>query len=208
MKLYTYDAAPNARRLQLVLDYKGITIEDVQQVDLGTREQLGEDYLAINPWGTVPALVLDDGTLFTEVVGIAAYLDGVYPDKPLMGSDPVESAEIISWDHRLFMYMTQPVADVLRNSKDNWKNRALPGPIDVPQEEALVQRGRDRLASFYPIIDQHLATRPYVAGDRLSFADIDLYTACGFARWIKQGIPEECGNLQAWFDKVAAELGE
>jgi glutathione S-transferase len=207
MKLYTYDAAPNAGRLNLFLAYKGIQLPEIIQVDLGTQEQLGEAYKAINPWCTVPALLLDDGTLFTEVVGIATYLDGIYPDKPLMGTDPVEKAEVISWDHRIFMLMTQPTADVLRNANDNWKNRALPGPIDIPQLEPLVQRGRDRLAAFYPIIDEHLAQRAYVAGDRLTFADIDLYTTCGFARWIKQGIPEECSNLQAWFDRAGAELG-
>ena len=206
MKLYTYDAAPNAGRLNLFLAYKGIQLPEIIQVDLGTQEQLGEAYKAINPWCTVPALLLDDGTLFTEVVGIATYLDEIYPDKPLMGTDPVEKAEVISWDLRIFMLMTQPTADVLRNANDNWKNRALPGPIDIPQLEALVQRGRDRLAAFYPIIDEHLAQRAYVAGDRLTFADIDLYTTCGFARWIKQGIPEECVNLQAWFDRAGAEL--
>ena len=51
MKLYTYDAAPNAGRLKLFLDYKGIELDTVQQVDLGTQEQLGDAYLAINPWG-------------------------------------------------------------------------------------------------------------------------------------------------------------
>jgi glutathione S-transferase len=206
MKLYTYDAAPNARRLQLALNYKGIEIPEVIQVDLGAQEQLGDAYKAINPWSTVPALLLDDGTLFTEVIGIASYLDDIYPEKPLMGSNPVERALVISWDHRIFMLMTQPTADVLRNGHENWKNRALPGPLDIPQLEALVQRGRDRLAGFYPIIDAHLATTDYVAGDSLSFADIDLYTTCGFTRWIKQGIPAQCSHLQAWFDKVATEL--
>ena len=38
--------------------------------------------------------------------------------------------------------------DFGNSSNENWENRALPGPIDVPQEEALVQRGRDRLAAF------------------------------------------------------------
>ena len=164
--------------------------------------------MAINPWGTVPALQLDDGTLFTEVIGIASYLESQYPDKPLMGTDPVEAAEVLSWDHRIFMYMTQPTADMLRNGNPNWENRALPGPIDVPQLEALIPRGRDRLTAFYPIMDAHLGTRPYVAGDKLTFADIDLYTTCNFGRWVKMSIPKECTHLQAWFERADAELAQ
>lgn len=205
MKLYTCDPAPNAQRLALFLNYKGIEL-DTTQVDLANGEQLGDAYRAINPYCTVPALILDDGTLFTEVVGIATYLDQIFPDKPLMGTDPVQRAQVIQWDHRIFMMMTSPTADILRNSKENWKDRALPGPINIPQLPELVQRGRDRLAAFYPIIEAHLGESAYVAGDSVTFADIDLFTACGFCRWVKQGIPEGCTALQAWYAKVEAEL--
>ena len=60
MKLYTYDPAPNPRRLGLFLKYKGIEL-DTEQVDLGALEQLGEAYGEINPLRTVPALKLDSG---------------------------------------------------------------------------------------------------------------------------------------------------
>ena len=41
MKLYTYDPAPNPRRLTLFLKLKGIDI-DTQQIDMMTAEQLGD----------------------------------------------------------------------------------------------------------------------------------------------------------------------
>ncbi|MDH3993817.1 MAG: glutathione S-transferase N-terminal domain-containing protein, partial [Gammaproteobacteria bacterium] len=82
MKLYTYDPAPNPRRLALFMQHKGIEIES-QQIDMMSAEQLGDDYLAINPEATVPALVLDDGSVLTEVVGICTYLEELYPEKPL-----------------------------------------------------------------------------------------------------------------------------
>ena len=68
MKLYTYEMAPNPKRLALLLAYKGVDIEK-ETVDLGApREQLSEAYRAINPSCTVPCLVLDDGTVMTETV--------------------------------------------------------------------------------------------------------------------------------------------
>ena len=41
MKLYTYDPAPNPRRLTLFLKLKGIDI-DTQQIDMMTAEQLDD----------------------------------------------------------------------------------------------------------------------------------------------------------------------
>ena len=72
MKLYTYDAAPNPRRLALFMKYKGISL-DSQQVDLGTGEQswlrdlhqdydLEDDIFAV---GCSPGI--DDGRLVVNV---------------------------------------------------------------------------------------------------------------------------------------------
>ena len=95
MKLYTYDPAPNPRRLALFMQYKGIEIETVQ-VDMMKAEQLAEEYRQINPQCTVPALQLDDGNVLCEVIGICMYLEGLYPDKPLLGSTALEKAQVIS----------------------------------------------------------------------------------------------------------------
>ena len=48
MHLYTFDAAPNPARLKMFMDYKGIALNSTQ-INLGTAEQLGEDYRAIVP---------------------------------------------------------------------------------------------------------------------------------------------------------------
>ena len=118
MKLYTFDPAPNPKRLALFMQYKGIEIE-TQQIDMMAGEQLGDDFRKINPECTVPALMLDDGTVLTEVVGICAYLEELYPDKPLMGSTALEKALVISWDHKLFLGVMMAIASMLRNTKVN-----------------------------------------------------------------------------------------
>ncbi len=80
MKLYTFDPAPNPQRLTLFMKYKGIGI-DTQQIDMMQGEQLSDEYRAVNPACTVPALVLDDGTVMTEVVGICHYLESILVNK-------------------------------------------------------------------------------------------------------------------------------
>lgn len=206
MKLYTYDPAPNPRRLTLFMRYKGITL-DTQQVDMMKAEQLSEEYRQVNPHCTLPALQLDDGTLLTEVIGICTYLEELYPDKPLLGSTALEKAQVISWDHHLFLAAMLPVAGMLRNRGESFRNRALPGPLDIPQIPELIERGKLQLEHLLPELDAHLTNSTWVAGDNFSFADIDLLVFIDFMGWVKQSVPEECTHLQAWYQRAKETLG-
>ena len=205
MKLYTFDPAPSPRRLTLFMQYKGIEI-DTQQIDMMAAEHLGDDFREINPEGTVPTLVLDDGTVLTEVVGICTYLEELYPDRPLMGTTALEKAQVISWVHKLFAGMTMSIAAMLRENSEGFRDRALPGSLNVPQIPELAERGLLQLQHILPILDAHLATSTWLAGDNFTFADIDLLVIVGFMAWVKQSGPEECTHLKAWYERAAAEL--
>lgn len=197
MKLYTYDPAPNPRRLTLFMQYKGIEL-DTQQIDLMTKEQHGDSYGTINPSRTVPALVLDDGEILTEVTAICTYLEALHPEKPLLGSSALERARIANWTHKLFNTVFMPIAEILRNANPAFKDRALPGPLPIPQIAELAQRGELRLKAIWPSLDKHLANTPWVAGDIFSQADIDLLTGCEFSGWVKQTPPESLKHLHDW----------
>ncbi len=206
MKLYTFDPAPNPRRLALFMKIKGIEI-DTQQVDMMSAEQLGESYRQINPACSVPALVLDDGTLLTEVIGIYSYLEALYPEPPLMGADARERALVISWCHKLFSGLMMAIASALRNRGKSFVNRALPGPLDTPQIPEMVERGLLLIGHILPELDAHLAKSSWVAGDNFSAADIDLLVCIDFLAWIKQAVPEECSHLKDWYQRANAHIG-
>lgn len=206
MKLYTYDIAPNPRRLGLFLKYKGISL-DTQQIDLATGEQLTDAFRGINPHCTVPALQLDDGTVLTEVIGICVYLEALYPSRPLLGSSDREKAEVISLDHQLFASIMMAIASILRNGSKAFENRALTGPLNVPQLPGLVERGKLQLGHLLPALDSQLANRPWLAGDNFTFADIDLLVMVDFMAWVKESVPAECTHLTAWYERAKAELG-
>jgi glutathione S-transferase len=206
MHLYTYDSAPNPRRLGLFIAYKGIELPTTQ-IDMRENAHRGEAFLAVNPHGTLPALLTDDGTLLTEVVGICHYLESQYPDKPLMGSTALERALVISWDHRLYVSLMEAFAEMLRNGSPAFANRAIPGSIDVEQIPALVDRGRHRFRESLKLFDSELADRPFLCGEHVTLADIDLLVCLDVARWVKESLPEECSNLQAWYPRTQAALG-
>ena len=206
MHLYTFDAAPNPARLKMFMDYKGIALNSTQ-INLGTAEQLGEDYRAIVPEATVPALVLDDGSVLCSVIAIAHYLESQYPDKPLLGRTPEERARVLNWNHRLYSDIFAAAADAFRNEHPNYVDRALPGPVNVAQLPELVERGRARVIAGLEIINEVLAESTYLAGDAFSFADIDLLAAIDFAKWGARLTPDESlTHIHRWRGEAKAAL--
>lgn len=202
MKLYTFPPAPNPKRLDIFIAEKGLDIETIN-VDLMAGEHRKEPYLSVNPWGTVPALVLGDGTLMTEVIGILCYLEELYPQVPLLGSDAVSRAQILSWDHRCFSEGFNGVAEVLRNSSEAFVDRALPGPVAYAQIPDLVERGRKRIHGFYHVLNEHLEGKSFMVGDTFTVADIAAYVFVNFSGWVKEMIPDDCQHLLVWYQNVS-----
>lgn len=93
MILHTYFRSSAAWRVRIVLALKGVEAEPAFQ-HLRRAEQLSPAYRAVNPQGLLPSLVLDDGTVLTQSLAICEYLDEVFPDPPLLPSDPVERAHV------------------------------------------------------------------------------------------------------------------
>jgi len=206
MKLYTFDAAPNPARVALFMAYKGISLETVQ-IDLGKEEQLGDAYRALVPEATVPALVLENGAVLSAVIAIVHYLEEVFPDKPLLGRTPEERALILNWNHRLFGEVFSAIADTFRNAHPNYVDRALPGPVNVAQLPELAERGRMRLTEGFSMLNNALTSKTFLAGDRVSFADIDLMVAIDFAKWAARMTPDESlQHLHRWRVDTKAAL--
>ena len=206
MHLYTFDPAPNPARLKMFMDYKGITLETTQ-INLGAEEQLGADCRAVVPEATVPALVLSDGAVLSAVIAIAHYLEALYPERPLLGQTPEEQARILNWNHRLFTDIFSAIADAFRNAHPKYVNRALPGPTDLPQLPELAERGKTRLVSGLAMLNDTLADRVFLAGDTVSFADIDLLAALDFAAWGARVTPDESlEHLSRWRDEAKNAL--
>lgn len=205
MHLYTYDSAPNPRRLGLFLALKGIELPTTQ-IDMRANAHRDAAFLGINPLGTLPALMTDEGVLLTEVIAICAYLEELHPTKPLMGSTALERALVISWDHRIFVSIFEAFAEMLRNRSPAFENRALPGPLDVEQIPALEERGRKRFRGSLELFNEELGDKPFLCGDAITFADIDLLVGVETARWVKESIPEGCDKLNAWAERCRAAL--
>lgn len=209
MKLYTYPGAPSPQRVELLLAEKGLDIPRVT-VDLTQKEQFDAAFHAKSPNCDVPVLELDDGTCISQVPAICLYLEDAHPQPPLYGTDTVQRAQVMMWDHLVFINGFLAVAEVLRNQSKGMAGRPLPGPHDYDQIPALADRGRQRTRDFFADMDQRLEQTPYVAGDFFSMADISAWVSCNFARWVKEEPEPGQKALKAWYEKVSARkaMGE
>lgn len=187
----------------MVIAEKGLDVE-VVQIDLGSGEQMTEQFRHINPYCTVPVLELDDGTCLTSSVGCCRYLEEAFPEPPLMGRTPEEKAVIADLDWRMENEGFMAVGEAFRNSVSGLSERALTGPHNYVQIPELGERGKRRVGHFLDLLEQLLADRAYIAGDSFSVADITALCTVDFAGRFRIPLPESALNLKRWHDDVSA----
>jgi glutathione S-transferase len=195
MKLYDAKSAPNPRRVRVFVAEKGMTIPTVE-VDLNGRENHTSAFREKNPLGGVPVLELDDGTCIAESVAICRYLEGIQPEPPLMGTDPKDRAVVEMWQRRMELEIFQPIANVFVHTHEWFKGRR-------PQVPEYGEACRTHVLARLRWLDEVLATRPYVAGERYTIADITALVGIDWGRVTKTRVPAECTSVLRWHELVS-----
>lgn len=163
--LYHLPLSPFARKVRLVLAEKRLPFE----MQLEKVWERRPEYLAMNPAGTVPTLIEENGLVIADSGVICEYLDEAYPDNPLLGhtlAERVEVRRLVTWfDTKFAGEVTAKLVG------EKFMKRLLGrGPADA-----------GTLRAGYANLRHHLAyagwlseTRKWLAGDNLSLADFAL----------------------------------
>lgn len=203
MLFYDCSTAPNPRRARIFIAEKGLEIE-TQEVSMIKGEQLAPDFLRVNPRATIPVLVTDEGTVLTENLGIAAYLEARFPNPPLMGETPDQKGAVLAWNAIVEQQGAAPIGEALRNGNPMMKDRAIPGTVNYEQIPELAARGMARVDTFFDMIEARLQDSPYLAYDAFTLADITCLVFVEFARVIRRSIPEGNAATLDWHARIKA----
>jgi len=195
VKLYDSQMAPNPRRVRVFLAEKAIEIP-VEQVDIGKRQNLTPEFLEKNPLGRVPVLELDDGSYLSESVAICRYFEETVPDPPLFGVDPQDRAVVEMWQRRMEFEVLNNVAGCFRNTHDYFKGR-------IPQVPEYGELCRETAVKRLAWLDEVLADRTFVAGDRYTIADITALVGIDFGRVTGIRIQPDQKHLARWHELVS-----
>lgn len=190
--------SPAPRTVRMFLCEKGMQLER-RQIDVFAGENRRPPYLAQNPAGQTPALVLDDGRVIAESVAIMEYLEELQPEPALIGATAAARAETRMWQRRAELNITENIHNAYHYAEGlaRFQGRI---PVAPAAAAPLKEVARDRLRW----LDAMLAGREFLAGARFTLADIWLYVWLDFAQSVGQPMPGELPNIRPWFARIAA----
>ena len=168
--------------IHILLEECGLVFE-AYIVNLLAGDQYKKDYLAINPKGSVPALVLDDGTALTEFSAIAWWLARTYPKRKLLPESIAEEVRVLGlMNYAVHTLHTQGFARIFTTERFS-PNSA--------EHETVKAQGRQIIDQGFAIVNRELAGREYVA-EQFGIADAALFYVEFWADRTGMPLPENC----------------
>jgi glutathione S-transferase len=190
LRLYDYLASGNGYKVRLLLHQLGRPFERVE-LDIVKGETRTADFLAKNPNGRIPTLLLESGEHLAESNAIMWYLaDGT----PFLPDDRLARAKVLQW---MFFeqYSHEPNIATVRF----WLHTEL-----TDERKLLLPGKRAQGYAALDVMERHLAREPFFVGGRYSIADIALYA---YTHVAEEGAFDlgKYGAIRAWFDRVRAQ---
>ena len=190
MKVYGDVVSGNCLKVQYTADYLAIPYEWIP-IDIQKQESRSDEFLALNPAGQVPVIVLPDGRTLAQSNAIIEFLA---EGSALLPGDPYDLAKVNEW---LFweQYSHEPYVAVCR-----FAMKYL-GKSAEERESWRVERGEIALDH----LENALQTTQWLASASFTIADIALLA---YTRLAAEGGFDLAARPQvrAWIERCEAEL--
>lgn len=191
IRLHTFSLSGHAHRAELALSLLGLPYQRVP-VDLRQRQQKTPEFLALNPFGQVPAI--EDGDVaLGDSNAILVYLALRYDDSGRwLPRDPLLAAQVQRW--------FSVAAGELHAGPAMARVCALfrHQPVPAERSEGAVQ--------LFALVEQHLGGRQWFVGDTPTLADIAMYSYTAVAPEGRISL-EPYPQLRAWLARMEALPG-
>lgn len=191
--LFDYLPSQNAWKVRQLLKHLSIPYR-TEVVSIFEGEGQTPEFLAINPTGAVPAILLEDGRTLAESNAILGYLaqgTSYLPD------DPFGRAKVAQWLSFEGDYVQSTVATL--------RHWVMTGKVSRYAKEMVAAR-RSGSVKILGILDRELGSRPFLAGDTYTIADISVFAYVHRAEEAGLAL-SEFGNVMRWIERVRSQPG-
>lgn len=188
MKLFTFSTSPYARKVRMVLDYKGVPYEPVERCYSLDRK---EDLRNASRRAEVPVLVLDDGRTISDSTIICEYLEQVYPTPAVFPRDAYERARM------------RMIEDLCDRSFDAVGFGYYFGLLrkDAPESAAIQSAAREECRALLEILERELGERDYFCGADPTLADFAAVTHAPLANAMRLEM-KDLPRTMAWMRRM------
>ena len=190
LKLHDFQLSGHCHRVRLMLSLLKLP-HQVVPVDLPGGEHKREPFLSMNPFGQVPVLQDFKHTL-ADSNAILVYLAQSYGPATWMPSDPIRAAAVQRW-------LSVAAGDMARGLAAA-RNSVLFG-MECDMADA-TRRGHALLT----VMDRELSTKPFLAGESPTVADVACYSYTAHAPDGRIAL-DAYRNVKAWLARVEALPG-
>jgi glutathione S-transferase len=188
MKLYDNAFSPFARKVRMVLDFKGLDYETIDGLDKANARALE----TVNGRVEVPALV-DGELVVVNSTDIVAYLEHRYPERPVYPKHPAARVAARAWERCADTVIDPILIDI---SYWIWAER------DDRMPDGMKAAAQDDLNRVYSALERDLDGRDFICGD-FSIADIALFPHLAAVRLLGVSFPSErYVRLAAWLRRM------
>ncbi|MFG1276402.1 glutathione S-transferase family protein [Xanthobacter autotrophicus] len=158
---------------------------EVWVVNIPAGDHLRPDYLKINPRGTIPTLVLNDGTALTDFKSIALWLAQTYPRAKLLPEDPALAAQAVDLlEFALIQLHGEGFTRIFTSERYISSGGTKPGQ---QLKDDVTSHGREIVEQAFAVLEKRLPAEGYAVGPTFSIADAALFYNEFWAE--KTGIP-------------------
>ena len=160
MKLYSEDSSPFSAPVRVAIYAKGLSI-DIEPPPGGL---LSAKFHAINPVGTIPCLILENGTPLPESAAIMEYLEDKFPEPSLRPAGPEARARVRLLQRIGELQIMTPLVELSRQA-------------DPERHDPSAAVWLTRLVRGLSSLQLYVGDEPFAAGSQLTLADCELAPA-------------------------------
>jgi glutathione S-transferase len=202
IRLFHHPLSVQSRFVRLVLSECEITPELIEERTWERRQE----FLEINPAGDVPVMVEHDGPPIAGGWAISEYLDETrgfaLNERRLLPANADQRAEVRRLQEWFLFKFEAEVTGYLVEEKVVKRERAKSGGNGGAPDSSLLRAARANVRTHLHYVDHLISAKNWLAGDRMSYADLAAAAALSVADFLGEVPWQEAREAKDWYMRM------